>query len=92
MSRDALAGASAKEMSVGGTWMCSKVPLMLSLPPMAPRESPICAYTAPRSALAGTPQTFLSEVILSKNSCKVRRISSYLAPVATTLDTEATME
>ena len=76
MSPLAFAGASAKEMSVGGTSIFSKVPLMLSLPPMAPKPNCICAYSAPNSALKGTPQRLGSRFRRMKNSWKVRRISS----------------
>ena len=76
MSPLAFAGASAKEMSVGGTSMCSKVPLMLSFPPIAPSPNPICAYSAPSRAESGTPQRLGSRFKRMKNSWKVRRISS----------------
>lgn len=47
---------TAKETSVGGTVMSSKVPLMESLPPIAPTPNCSCASSAPRSAASGFPQ------------------------------------
>ena len=81
------AGASAKDMSVGGTSRSSKEPLMESLPPIAPKPSFICAYSAPSRADAGLPQRSGSVPSRSKNSCKVRRARRKSAPVAATLST-----
>ena len=57
-----------KATRVGGTWMCSKVPLMESLPPMDGRPRAACIFSAPRRALSGLPQVCGSEVMRSKYS------------------------
>ena len=50
----------AKDISVGGTSIFSKLPLILSLPPIAPTPKPICAYNAPSNAERGCPHLSLS--------------------------------
>ncbi len=45
-----------KAINVGGTFMCSKVPLIESLPPMDGRPNASCIFRAPSSALRGLPQ------------------------------------
>ncbi|CRH73414.1 Uncharacterised protein [Chlamydia trachomatis] len=47
---------TAKEISVGGTSRFSKLPLIESLPPIAPTPKSICALKAPRIAAIGFPQ------------------------------------
>ena len=81
---------TAKETSVGGTSRFSNVPLMESLPPMAPMPSSICALYAPRSAEKGLPQREPSLPGCSKYSWKVRYTSLKSAPDAMSLDTDST--
>ena len=49
---------TANETSVCGTFSSSKVPLMLSLPPMEAVSIDFCASIAPRRAAAGNPHVF----------------------------------
>ena len=60
VARVALPTATAKLMRVGGTLSSapssSKLPLMESLPPMAPTPRSICAMRAPSTAAVGWPQ------------------------------------
>ena len=65
-------GVTAKETSVGGTSRSSKLPDMLSLPPMAAAPSASCASSAPSSAAKGLPQRSGSVRRRSKYSCKLR--------------------
>ena len=84
---EAFPGATAKETSVGGTWRSLNVPLMESLPPMAPRPRAACIWNAPRRAAAGFPQLVLS-VSFSKYSWSVRYALRQSAPIATRRVTE----
>ena len=81
-----------KQISVGGTSMCSNVPLMLSLPPIAPSPKPICAYSAPRSAERGCPQRSGSLLRRMKNSCSDSLTVSTDTPLATSFDAAVKME
>ena len=82
----------ANEISVGGTWIFSKVPLMLSLPPIAPVLSPSCASIAPRSAASGSPQRSGSEPNRLKYSCNDSLIVSRFTPAATSFATDDSTE
>ena len=73
---------TAKETSVGGTWMSSNVPLMESLPPMDAVPKPSCTDRPPSSAAAGLPQRFSSLPSFSKYSWKVRRAFVTSPPAA----------
>ena len=80
---------TAKDMSVGGTSMSSKVPLIESLPPIDPMPSPICASNAPSKAAKGSPHlsgSFLGE---GKYSWNERYTSLMSAPVAISLDMDS---
>ena len=88
--RPAFSVVTAKDTSVGGTSSFSKVPLMESLPPMAPMPRSIWARKAPSRAAKGRPQRLESRPGLGKYSWKVRYTSSKAAPVATSLETDST--
>ena len=60
--------AVAKLTSVGGTSRSLKVPLMLSLPPMAPTPKSSCAASAPNRLPTGLPQRSGSPCNLPKYS------------------------
>ena len=81
---------TAKDINVGGTSISSKVPLIESLPPIAPTPSSFCALNAPRTAAIGLPHLFGSFISLSKYSWNERYTSSKDAPVATSFDTDST--
>ena len=81
---------TANETSVGGTSICSKVPDMESLPPIAPIPSCSCASNAPSSAANGLPQRLGSSFNRSKYSWKVSQQCPALPPAATTLATDST--
>ena len=85
MTLPALTVVIPKEINVGGTLMCSKVPLIESFPPIDGSPSAICIFSEPRSALIGLPQTAGSWVILSKYSWHENLIFSKWPPAATTL-------
>ena len=74
-------------MSVGGTSIFSKLPLMESLPPIAPNPNRSCAVSAPNSAAVGLPHRAGSAFMRSKNSCNVKRILPTGAPAHTALVT-----
>ncbi len=61
-------GATAKDISVGGTSKSRNVPDMESLPPMAAAPSSNCASTVPSNAENGLPQRSGSLRSFSKNS------------------------
>ena len=67
-----LSVVTAKETNVGGTSICSKVPLIESLPPIAAISRPFCAMNAPNSAARGLPQRLPSFMGFSKYSWKER--------------------
>ena len=79
---------TANDTSVGGTVLSIKVPLMLSLPPIAGRSSASSVVNAPKSALNGWPQLFAS-CSLGKYSCSVRRSLAGSAPNATARTTDS---
>ena len=89
-TRRVLPTAVAKLTSVGGTSSPSKLPDMLSLPPMEAMPSPICASSAPSSAAIGLPQRSGCSPMCSKYSWKVRYISSWRNPAQTSLVTLST--
>ena len=68
LNGEAQTGVMPKAISVGGTWMSSKVPLMESFPPMDGRPSESCIRSAPSNAESGLPQVCGSFVIRSKYS------------------------
>ncbi len=88
-------GATANEISVGGTFisvpvsLSLNVPDILSLPPIAPSPSLTCASIAPSSAANGLPQRFGSVPSRSKYSWKDNLISLNLPPLATTFATDS---
>ena len=53
---------TAKEISVGGTFISSKVPLMESFPPIGGASKNLDAVKAPRSDLSGFDQAFLLSI------------------------------
>ena len=79
---------TAKETSVGGTVLSMKVPLMLSLPPIAGRSRASSVVKAPSSALNGWPQ-LLASCSFGKYSCRVRRSLAGSAPNATARTTDS---
>ncbi len=81
---------TAKEMSVGGTWICSKVPLMESFPPIAAIPSSFCALYAPSRDAKGLPHFSGSSPSLSKYSWKLKYTSLNSAPQAMSFDTDST--
>ena len=86
----ALPVVTAKETSVGGTSICSNVPLMESLPPMAAMPRAFCASNAPSSAASGCPQRAGSCPGFRKYSWKERYVSAVDAPEATSFATLST--
>ena len=71
---------TAKLTSVFGTFRFSKVPLMLSLPPIPAQPLAFCASSAPSSAAAGLPQ-LSSSTARPKNSWNDRRHVSGSPPM-----------
>ncbi len=67
--------------------MCSKLPDIESLPPIAAIFSSRCAQNAPNSAPRGLPQRLESPVIRSKYSCSVSQQFSRLPPADMTFAT-----
>ena len=78
---------AAKDTRVGGTVKSINVPLMESLPPMAPISSSFCALYAPSRAATGLPQDSL-ECKRSKYSCNVKYASWRRPPSATSFATD----
>ena len=70
---------------VGGTCMCSKVPLMESFPPIEGSPSSACILSVPRRAARGLPQVWGSCVMRSKYSWYEKRIPDQSAPEHATL-------
>ena len=66
--RSTLPTAVAKLTSVGGTSSCSKLPLIESLPPMAPTPRSAWAMSAPSTEATGLPQRLGSSRSFSKYS------------------------
>ncbi len=79
----ASATSKAKDTSVGGTSIFSKVPDMESLPPMDGRPYFICASKAPSSAVKGALHLVSSSVMRLKYSWNVKRIFFISPPDAT---------
>ena len=84
--RLALVMVTAKLTSVGGTSSSSKLPLMLSLPPI--EGSPRCSWAvrAPSRAEVGLPQRWGTSRSRSKYSWNVRRAFIGSAPTAHSFD------
>ena len=80
----------AKLTRVGGTSRPSKLPDILSLPPIEAIPSPIWASSAPSSAASGWPQRSALSPRCGKYSWKVRYISSWWKPAQTSLVTLST--
>ena len=87
----ALAGASAKEMRVGGTSICSKVPLMLSL--AADRAQAEADLRVQRAEQRGQRDAPALGVVVEAHEVFLegQRIASKSQPAATSFATEATM-
>ena len=81
---------TAKLTRVGGTSISSKLPDMLSFPPMAAMPRPSWASSAPRSAAKGLPQRSGSVRRRSKYSWKLRYTRSCPMPEATSRDALST--
>ena len=88
----ASASETAKETSVGGTSICSKVPDIESLPPI--EAAPSCSWASrlPSRAAIGLPQRVGSSVIRSKYSWKVSQQCCSLPPAATILAIDSMTE
>ena len=88
-TRFASAVDTAKETSVGGTSIFSKVPDMESLPPIDAQESSSCARYAPSSAENGLPQRLGLFCVRSKYSWKVSQHYLRVPPAAITFATDS---
>ena len=69
--------------------MSSKLPDMLSLPPIEASSNPCCASFAPKSAAKGSPQRSGSVPSFSKYSWNVKWIFFVSPPPATIFATES---
>ena len=75
---------AAKAIRVGGTSISSKLPLMLSLPPIAGSPHRRWTVSAPRRAARGRPQDSGPRSVRPKYSCRLKRTSRQRAPTAQT--------